>query len=54
MWPSPFKYHTDTYPAIDLSSPRLSTKEKNIVVSGGSLGIDLAPSPYLEQAAFPS
>jgi NAD(P)-dependent dehydrogenase (short-subunit alcohol dehydrogenase family) len=41
MWPSPFKYHTDTYPAIDPSSPRLSTKGKNIVVSGGALGIGL-------------
>ncbi|PMD51005.1 NAD(P)-binding protein [Hyaloscypha bicolor E] len=32
-------YHTDTYPAIDPTSPRLSTKGKNIVISGGGSGI---------------
>jgi NAD(P)-dependent dehydrogenase (short-subunit alcohol dehydrogenase family) len=32
-------YHTDTYPAIDPTSPRLSTKGKNVVISGGGSGI---------------
>ncbi|KAN0120379.1 NAD(P)-binding protein [Hyaloscypha variabilis] len=37
---SPVKtYHTDTYPSIDPTSPRLSAKGKNIVISGGSAGI---------------
>lgn len=39
-FPSPVKnYHTDTYPAIDPSLPALSTKGKNIVISGGGAGI---------------
>ncbi|KAH8755556.1 hypothetical protein BGZ57DRAFT_933289 [Hyaloscypha finlandica] len=32
-------YHTHTYPAIDPTSPRLSTKGKNVVISGGGSGI---------------
>jgi NADP-dependent 3-hydroxy acid dehydrogenase YdfG len=32
-------YHRDTYPAIDPTSPHLSTKGKNIVISGGGTGI---------------
>ena len=39
-FPSPVKnYHTDTYPAIDPTSPRLSTKGKNVVITGGGSGI---------------
>jgi NADP-dependent 3-hydroxy acid dehydrogenase YdfG len=34
--------HTDTYPAIDPSSPRLSTLGKNIVITGGGAGIGFA------------
>jgi len=32
-------YHRDTYPAINPTSPHLSTKGKNIVISGGGTGI---------------
>jgi len=32
-------YHTDTYPSIDPTSPHLSAKGKNIVITGGSAGI---------------
>ncbi|KAL5325252.1 hypothetical protein ACEPPN_006376 [Leptodophora sp. 'Broadleaf-Isolate-01'] len=39
-FPSPVKtYHRDTYPAIDPTSPRLSTAGKNIVITGGGAGI---------------
>lgn len=39
-FPSPVKtFHTDTYAAIDPSSPRLSTHGKNIVITGGGSGI---------------
>jgi NADP-dependent 3-hydroxy acid dehydrogenase YdfG len=39
-FPSPVKaFHTDTYPAIDPTLPQLSTKGKNIVISGGGTGI---------------
>jgi NAD(P)-dependent dehydrogenase (short-subunit alcohol dehydrogenase family) len=39
-FPFPVKYyHTDTYPAIDPTSPRLSTKGKNVVITGGGSGI---------------
>lgn len=40
-WPTPFKseFHTATYPAIDPTSPRLSTAGKNILVTGGGSGI---------------
>ncbi|KAH6671932.1 hypothetical protein B0J14DRAFT_669404 [Halenospora varia] len=39
-WPSPTKtYHNDTYPAIDPTLPHLSTKGKNIVITGGGSGI---------------
>lgn len=40
QWPSPFKtYHRDTYPAISPSLPHLSTKGKNVVISGGGSGL---------------
>ncbi|KAL2062207.1 hypothetical protein VTL71DRAFT_6473 [Oculimacula yallundae] len=39
-YPSPVKnYHNDTYPAINPTSPRLSTAGKNIVITGGGAGI---------------
>ncbi|KAH7372209.1 hypothetical protein BKA64DRAFT_264903 [Cadophora sp. MPI-SDFR-AT-0126] len=39
-FPSPVKnYHRDTYPAIDPTSPHLSTAGKNIVITGGGTGI---------------
>jgi NAD(P)-dependent dehydrogenase (short-subunit alcohol dehydrogenase family) len=39
-FPSPVKhYHTDTYAAIDPTSPRLSTRGKNVVITGGGSGI---------------
>jgi NAD(P)-dependent dehydrogenase (short-subunit alcohol dehydrogenase family) len=39
-FPSPVKrYHTDTYAAIDPTSPRLSTRGKNEVITGGGSGI---------------
>ena len=39
-FPSPTKtYHTDTYPAIDPTLPELSTKGKNIIITGGGIGI---------------
>jgi NAD(P)-dependent dehydrogenase (short-subunit alcohol dehydrogenase family) len=41
-FPSPVKtFHTDTYPAINPTSPRLSTVGKNIVITGGGSGIGL-------------
>lgn len=42
-FPCPVKtYHSDTYPAINPSLPHLSTKGKNVVVSGGGSGIGAA------------
>lgn len=39
-FPSPVKtFHNDTYPSIDPTSPLLSTKGKNIAISGGGSGI---------------
>lgn len=39
-WPSPVKtFHRDTYPAISPSLPHLSTKGKNVVISGGGSGL---------------
>lgn len=39
-FPSPVKnYHRDTYPAIDPTSPRLTTVGRNIVITGGGAGI---------------
>jgi NAD(P)-dependent dehydrogenase (short-subunit alcohol dehydrogenase family) len=39
-FPSPVKtFHADTYPSIDPTSPALSSKGKNIVISGGGSGI---------------
>ena len=32
-------FHADTYPAINATLPQLSTKGKNIVISGGGSGI---------------
>lgn len=32
-------YHTDTYPAISPTLPQLSTKGKNVVITGGGTGI---------------
>jgi len=32
-------FHADTYPAINATLPQLSTKSKNIVISGGGSGI---------------
>ena len=46
-FPSPTKtYHTEPYPAIDPRLPELSTKGKNIVVTGGGSGI----GPAIAQA----
>ena len=40
IFPSPVPtYHSDTYPAIEPSNPELSTKGKNIVITGGGSGI---------------
>jgi NAD(P)-dependent dehydrogenase (short-subunit alcohol dehydrogenase family) len=40
FFPSPVKnFHKDTYPAIDPSQPHLSTKGKNVVITGGGSGI---------------
>ena len=42
-FPSPVQtYHTDTYPAINPSNPELSTKGKNIVITGAGSGIGSA------------
>jgi short-subunit dehydrogenase len=39
-FPPPVKhYHTDSYTAIDPTSPRLSTRGKNIVITGGGSGL---------------
>lgn len=39
-FPSPVaNYHTGTYPAINPTSPRLSTAGKNVVITGGGSGI---------------
>jgi NAD(P)-dependent dehydrogenase (short-subunit alcohol dehydrogenase family) len=39
-FPSPVKtFHDDTYPSINPTLPHLSTKGKNIVISGGGSGI---------------
>jgi NAD(P)-dependent dehydrogenase (short-subunit alcohol dehydrogenase family) len=39
-FPSPVKtFHDDTYPSINPTSPQLSTKGKNVVISGGGSGI---------------
>lgn len=39
-FPSPTKnYHTTSYPDIDPTSARLSTKGKNVVITGGGSGI---------------
>jgi NAD(P)-dependent dehydrogenase (short-subunit alcohol dehydrogenase family) len=39
-FPSPVKnYHTDTYAAIDPTSPGLSTRGKDVVITGGGLGV---------------
>ncbi|KAK5677437.1 hypothetical protein LTS10_010009 [Elasticomyces elasticus] len=39
-FPSPTKtYHTEAYAAIDLALPALSSKGKNVVISGGGSGI---------------
>jgi NAD(P)-dependent dehydrogenase (short-subunit alcohol dehydrogenase family) len=39
-FPTPVKtFHADTYPAINPTLPQLSTKGKNIVISGGGSGI---------------
>jgi NADP-dependent 3-hydroxy acid dehydrogenase YdfG len=41
--PSPVKtYHKDTYPAIHPSSPHLSTKGKNVAITGGGSGVGKA------------
>jgi short-subunit dehydrogenase len=53
-FPSPVKYyHTDTYPAINPTSPRLSTKAKNVVITDGGSGIgkSIAPS-FARSGAF--
>lgn len=36
------EWHTAIYPAIDSSQPSLSTKGKNVVISGGGTGIGAA------------
>jgi NAD(P)-dependent dehydrogenase (short-subunit alcohol dehydrogenase family) len=46
-WPSPVKtYHSDAYAAIDPSLPQLSTKGKNVVITGGGSGL----GPFIARA----
>ncbi|CZR63830.1 related to peroxisomal short-chain alcohol dehydrogenase [Phialocephala subalpina] len=50
-WPSPVKnYHRDTYPAINPTSPRLSTSGKNVVITGGGSGKS-PRTPFVSGAA---
>lgn len=43
QFPSPTKvYHTKAYPDVDPTQPHLSTKGKNVVITGGGTGIGAA------------
>lgn len=48
------EWHTTMYPAIDSSQPSLSTKGKNVVVSGGGTGIGAATAYHFARSGASS